>query len=442
MDRTEIPEFAKSWDDAETNDEYWWNRPLCADEECEERALSYHDRCWDHLSGEEKDNWRVEILKKRDLKGLKLVKVNLEGADLMEATLEGADLREANLKGVYLKWGILEGADLWDANLEGANLREANLKGANLKWAILEGANLNWATLEGADLGEANLKGAVLWWANLEGAVLWDANLEGANLWGADLEGAELRWAKLKGADLARANLKGAVLWGANFEGGDLSNAKFGRTGLIQKDNKIEYEDVTNISGITYNPHTRFYFYPFGLIKWGFKCAWNKLRGRETPKTPIFAKYKKTRFIGVDTTDLDWSQHPQLIRDIHYQQFLFAFKNRKPMWFYRLAYWVWGTTSYFGESFLLWFFWMSLIVFGFGIVFSFFPHFILTQVEVFNNPFEPFYYSGLVFTSLGLGGLKLNSLWGQVLVLAEVMLGFIMLGSLVSFFANKFVRRD
>lgn len=377
MDKNEIPEFAKYWGDAETNKEYWWNRPKCANEGCLEKALSYRDRCWGHLSGEERDNWRLELLKNSDLKGLQLIKANFEGANL-------------------------EGAVLWEANLEGAVLWEAKLKGA-----YLGGANL-----EGADLKQANLKVAELRGSNLEGADLWRVKLEGADL------------------DLA------------NLEGADLSYAKFGRTGLIQKDNKIEYEDVTSISYITYNPHTRFYLYPFGLIKWGLKCAWNRLRGKEIPKTPTFTKYKKTKFIGVDTTDLDWSQHPQLIRDIHYQQFLYAFKNRKPKWFYRLAYWLWGITSYFGESFLLWFFWMSLIVFGFGIVFTFYPHFILPQVEVFNNPFEPFYYSGLVFTSLGLGGLKLNSLWGQVLVLAEVMLGFIMLGSLVSFFANKFVRRD
>jgi len=58
MDKTEIPEFAECWDDAETNKEYWWNRPLCANEVCGEKALSYHDRCWDHLSGEERYNWR------------------------------------------------------------------------------------------------------------------------------------------------------------------------------------------------------------------------------------------------------------------------------------------------------------------------------------------------------------------------------------------------
>lgn len=394
MDKIEIPEFAKYWDDAETNKEYWWNRPECEEDGCVQEALSFRNRCWFHFSERKREDYRNEIVKKHK-KG-----ESLKGLNMKHVNLEGAYLSRVNLKGAYL----------WFANLEGANLVFANLEGANLLLA----------------------------------------KLKGANLWKVNLEGADLRWANLEGADLNLVNLEGA----------DLSYAKFGRTGLIQKktpivseeessgdkqfleDAKIEYKPVTNISGITYNPHTRFYFYPFGLIKWGWKYAWNKLRGKEIPKIPIFAQYKKTKFIGVDTTDLDWSKHPQLIRDIHYQQFLYAFKKRKPKWFYRPAYWLWGITSYFGESFLLWFFWMSLIVFGFGIVFSFYPHFMLPQAEVFNNQFEPFYYSGLVFTSLGLGGLKLNSLWGQVLVLAEVMLGFIMLGSLVSFFANKFVRRD
>jgi len=48
----------------------------------------------------------------------------------------------------------------------------------------------------------------------------------------------------------------------------------------------------------------------------------------------------------------------------------------------------------------------------------------------------------LVFTSLGLGHFTPQDTLGKMLVLAEVMGGFIMLGSLVSFFTNKFVRRD
>ena len=55
---------------------------------------------------------------------------------------------------------------------------------------------------------------------------------------------------------------------------------------------------------------------------------------------------------------------------------------------------------------------------------------------------DGFYLSGLVFTSLGLGSFVPANDAAKWWILAEVMLGFIMLGSLVSFFANKFVRRD
>jgi len=129
-----------------------------------------------------------------------LEKIWLQGADLRGANLEGADLYEAEL----------QGANLWKAELQGADLRRAELQGAELNGANLQGAYLNFAELQGAKLWNANLQGANLWYANLQGTELLKAKLQGAKLWYANLQGAKLNRANLEGADFLSAKLQGA----------------------------------------------------------------------------------------------------------------------------------------------------------------------------------------------------------------------------------------
>jgi len=114
---------------------------------------------------------------------------------------------------------LLERADLRLAHLEGANLWRAHLEGANLWRAHLEGARLGEAHLEGARLGEAHLERADLSRANLKGAKLVLADLKGAKLVAANLEGASLGGANLAGVHLWQVNLRGAKCTAANVDG-------------------------------------------------------------------------------------------------------------------------------------------------------------------------------------------------------------------------------
>jgi len=466
------PSIAGNWKDRDSNEKYWWNRPNCLKNGCGDSALSFSSKCWDDLREKEKKSYRQEILrlyaKGISLQGLNLWAIDLEGADLRFAHLEGANLGEVNL----------EGADLFDAHLEGANLGEVNLEGADLFDAHLEGADLRLAHLERASLWRAHLEGADLWGAHLEGADLRTAHLQGASLDRAYLEGANLIKAYLEGAYLRQAHLQGANLDGAYLEGADLSYGQVGKyvkSELVSSKraenispskpkeplNNICYKlervesvickpseniSITNFSSLRYNPHTRLYFHLYACLKWLLYYIQCKLKGKKVDKKRLIGPYRQTKLIGIDTTDLDWSKHPQLIRDIHYQQFLDAFKNRS--WFHKyIMYPLWGITSYFGEMLSLWLFWAGAIITGFALAFlhsdyiSWFPQMLLNGNEI-KTFTDGFYLSGLVFTSLGLGSFVPANDAAKWWILAEVMLGFIMLGSLVSFFANKFVRRD
>jgi hypothetical protein len=52
-----------------------------------------------------------------------------------------------------------------------------------------------------------------------------------------------------------------------------------------------------------------------------------------------------------------------------------------------------------------------------------------------------FYYSVVTLTTLGYGDIVPNSTLGQILVIVEVCIGYMMLGGLISIFANKLARR-
>ena len=138
------------------------------------------------------------------------------------ADLEKADLGNANLQGAYLVDANFKGAALGNANLQGAYLGNAKLRGADFKEARLQGARLEGAKLQGAKLPRAYLQGANLWDAKLQRAVLWEANLQEADLREAKLQGADLGRADIRNADISGACLESAHLGYAHVDGGTL----------------------------------------------------------------------------------------------------------------------------------------------------------------------------------------------------------------------------
>ena len=123
----------------------------------------------------------------------------------------------------------LQGAKLERANLQGANLQNANLQKALLLGTNLQAAKLEQAELQGAELHRANLKEADLVDANLQEAKLHNSNLQGANLVFANLHEAELGGAELQGAKLSGAIVNGST----SFLGCKIDeNTDFRNTGL------------------------------------------------------------------------------------------------------------------------------------------------------------------------------------------------------------------
>ncbi|MGD0790318.1 MAG: toll/interleukin-1 receptor domain-containing protein [Terriglobales bacterium] len=129
--------------------------------------------------------------------------------------------------------------DLRKADLGGSDLRRVNLR-----WAELIGAKLSKANLTEANLSKASLRGA-----ELVGANLGEADFRLADLYRAHLDGANLTWAELIGAKLSKASVTGANLSKANLRGADLTDAIIGWTTFLA----IDLSDVKGLETVRHN---------------------------------------------------------------------------------------------------------------------------------------------------------------------------------------------
>lgn len=297
----------------------------------------------------------------------------------------------------WFAWAVSPEGDLWNPQLKCAMLRGAKLDEVDLSEVELRDADMTGASLRGANLSSANLNGVTLVRAHLEGAGLQrvrlrDADLADAHLAGADLTGADLSGALLHDLDLTQVDFKDARLFG---------------TRITDPVWWVEMPRAT-LSGQTIFPHT-------------------------LPEHPI----------------QDVQGLPPLLRrqlaDAQYLRDLW----RKAGGFGRWMIWLWGLTCSFGQSLGRWALCTFLVLVGFGVVYMFVP-FNISVFEVANGQavsavrrpdfLQAAYFSVSTFMTLGLGDEIPASTVGRLLVIFELVLGYIMLGGLVSIFSNKLAR--
>ena len=251
----------------------------------------------------------------------------------------------------------------------------------DLAMVNLEGANLTGANLMSANLYGAHLKGAELGDADLQAAHLIHAKLEGANLRRANLRAANLRGASLKGAVLACTVLKGTILTESDIRGASFWNAKLEKTNLFE----VRFDRSTDCRGVS----------------------------------------------------SDFNASPLFKRFVADQQYLAEFREK-----HRFVYCLWWLFADCGRSILLWAAWSIVFATIFAYIFfglgpgAFF-------VDRLPWSFETMlYYSVVTFTTLGFGDVTPVTNAAAWWVMAEVIAGYVMLGGLISIFANKLARRS
>ena len=154
----------------------------------------------------------------------------------------------------------------------------------------------------------------------------------------------------------------------------------------------------------------------------------------------------------LDSEDINGVLNPFFKRYVADQQFIRAFKEKHPFWAL-----VWRWSSDYGRSLALWALWSLLIALSFSLLYmqgpSWLPEGLQGAMPQFHqvtgeNVHEPltfwkfFYFSIVTFTTLGFGDVVADNTSARILVTLEVIFGYVMLGGLISIFANKLASRS
>ena len=222
-----------------------------------------------------------------------------------------------------------------------------------------------------------------------------------------DFRGAILRFAYFKGADFKFAHFDWADYKEAHFDGADCKEAHFDGAnccgaffGAIEQmdDNKIIKKEPCNLSDVSWN--------------------------------------NKSKFIGVDTSCVDWSKNPLMKRYIEQQQFVHAIKQKTP----KGLTWVISLLDYL-SSLWNWIGWAFITIMAFAMFYAGLDHLYDAKTIIEYSVWKYIYFSVITFSTLGFGDITATNALSMILVIAEVCLGYVFLGGLITFLANWLGRR-
>jgi hypothetical protein len=298
-----------------------------------------------------------------------------------------------------------------EVKLSRKNLAEIDFSRSDFYRASLSSANLKKAVLVEAELTEAKMTKAALYKADLRGAILQETDLEGADLSATDCRKADFRGANLRGTDFTGADLRECDFSHSDLTGANLSQANV--TGARFHFTQLSDANVTH-------------------IKYG------------TFKDMVGAFYGVR---GVDST----YGNALFVRDAKDQDYIDTLKQAildKPPGFVRsldlFLFWAWGLIDN-GRSLLKVGFYATIIAMFYGFIYLLDMVYGWQIMDYSNSAktwFTPFYYSVVTYTTLGFGDVTADSLFGEIFVISEVIVGYFTLGLLLAILANTIARRS
>lgn len=243
------------------------------------------------------------------------------------------------------------------------------------------------------------------------------SNLKEDEIFGFDFSNCLLNYSDFSGSDFTSSTFKNSDILYSNFSGAILNECDFSNTNLT----------LTHLDGAR-------------LEKADFRSSW--LTHVSFIDADLgFIKYDRhTDFQNLDITKVEGSSNPLFISFIRRKHFLKHFKEQNLR--NKILYYVWLIISDCGQSFLRWSSVSLLICFLFGYGYSIIPNAFSIANDRIPTAFTFYYYSVVTFTTLGFGDIIPKSLLAEISVTVEVILGYIMLGGLISIFATKFVPKD
>ena len=219
-----------------------------------------------------------------------------------------------------------------------------------------------------------------------------DTHFAGSDFGGSDLRQCNFEYAHLSGCNFSKANLTFAVMDNAYLEHSDFRGAWIGYISLVDAE--------------------------LGYVRFN----------------------RKTDFSNIDIGRISSSSNPLFLSFVRRKHFLKHFRNQSLA--NKLLYYLWLIISDCGQSFTRWFFVSSLLCAIFGIIYTNISHCFNLPKDRIATDFTFYYYSVVTFTTLGFGDIVPTKLVSEIIVTVEVVLGYLMIGGLISIFATKFIPRD
>jgi hypothetical protein len=216
-------------------------------------------------------------------------------------------------------------------------------------------------------------------------------NLVGANLTGANLHNANLANADLRDACLENANISCASLCTARVEGANVTGVVYGSL----KDMSGCYLGIRGVDSVYGNA--------------------------------LFIRDAKDQDY-IDTLEASISKMPK------------GFTKSVELALFK----AWGLFDH-GRSLLKVGIYAMFLATLYGLIYSFDMWLGWGMMDYSNSAqswFTPFYYSMVTYTTLGYGDVTAENVYGEILVISEVVLGYFTLGLLLSIIANTIARRS
>lgn len=333
----------------------------------------------------------------------------LVGADFSSSKFYNCSFEDIDFKKLKLK---LIGVDFSGCDFYGCNFDEQNLKYTNFEKCPIYKSSFNKAKLENSIFNKASLIGSQFNEATMTSMQCKNTNIVKCEFKKTIMNRSNFAKSKFNSTELKRADLNLSNLTQAKFIDSNLSEAKLERVSIQE----------TLFYNIDVNKETSF----------------------------LFSNLKKA----------EWVNNRSLIREFEEKQYIhdlyIYYRDNNTM--LRLLD-IWKYTSNYGKDIKRWIF-CSIGVILFFSSFFFLDHIIscfcgtsplysflcceiIPRFDIkYQTLLSPLYFSAVTFTTLGFGDIVPINAAGQLLVMLEVIIGYVMLGGLVSIFANIFSRRE
>lgn len=286
----------------------------------------------------------------------------------------------------------LHAVDLSGCDLTGISFFKCEIIDCNFTDAVLRNVEFSGAQISHSNFSNANLESAGFGSSIVQNTLFFNANLKHATLSIARFEKCDFRCATLIDARITEAVMHSC----------DLTQATMERCNLLQSSVAHSVFNEVSLEG-------------------------SKIRD--------ISDYEGAKWIGTDIRNINFAGAYHLRRHIQDENYIYEFQQRSAL--HSIYYKIWMITSDCGRSLTRW---IILILLQISIF-----TYIYTVVDIdygkYESTISPLYYSIATMTTLGYGDVIPASGVAQMTASLQVVLGYIMLGGLLSILTNKLARR-